>query len=457
MVNRVGKWARGLRQRFQSYDGSNGNAEATKPLELLERPPPELPYLNGSAGASRTSLTDKLADNASSSGMARSFLFTCLPAEIRRQILMEAFGGRTVHMDLRIGSLMKPMAERAPITFSPNKLPHGGLGAELGSIPLFSEEALLAAVDARILDSEERKKHPLWQWWSCVCHRTMPDPGHVAPLTEDECCKGRSMYCFMYPGTKPGKCLLGCMGWLLTCRQAYAEGIDVLYGTNTIFIGRKKLLDALLPTERPTENDTPRHILPMAHLARLRKLAVVWNWSLGLGVGEYRLNEVRRQQHHENERGRMGRQLARLADPAMFPRLQHITFGFGDTLYQWPAEPDGRIDEIEDVLLRPFGEMVAAFRASGRKVNTVVELPKNVFEPLYANSERTGGIIGEPLSYSIQRFWWAFEKEEDEVETKGEGVGGVGGVGFWVQTGIKSHIRHNPNGNPYILGVASAS
>ncbi|KAK0639652.1 hypothetical protein B0T16DRAFT_336810, partial [Cercophora newfieldiana] len=36
------------------------------------------------------------------------------------------------------------------------------------------------------------------------------------------------------------------MGWLLACRQAYADGVDILYSTNTFFVESVQLLDAIL-------------------------------------------------------------------------------------------------------------------------------------------------------------------------------------------------------------------
>lgn len=49
----------------------------------------------------------------------------------------------------------------------------------------------------------------------------------------------------------PVKRLIGDMGWLLSCRQAYVEDIEVLYGTNRLHIEGKfllcRLLDLLLP------------------------------------------------------------------------------------------------------------------------------------------------------------------------------------------------------------------
>ncbi|KAM6511401.1 hypothetical protein FALCPG4_016408 [Fusarium falciforme] len=53
------------------------------------------------------------------------------------------------------------------------------------------------------------------------------------------------------------------MGWLLACRQAYAEGIAVLYGTNTFHILTQEFLGRL-----------PQLLLP-ARLASISSLEIV--------------------------------------------------------------------------------------------------------------------------------------------------------------------------------------
>ena len=70
----------------------------------------------------------------------QSAFFQRLPLELRRQIYIAAFGGRTVHMDLRFGYPELPDP------------PHAPLNAE----------------DTRLQDHTVRAG---WFWWSSVCHR----------------------------------------------------------------------------------------------------------------------------------------------------------------------------------------------------------------------------------------------------------------------------------------------
>ncbi|KAL5353303.1 hypothetical protein ACLOAV_001339 [Pseudogymnoascus australis] len=157
-------------------------------------------------------------------------LFQRLPYEIRRRILVEAFGGRTLHMDLEFNH---PLVRKSgPQT----EISHCDLGSNL------------------IRDTNIRKG---WQWFGCVCHRPDEWPagstfdsmlgqpwkdGERKPKTrpcEDRCCRGTPNPSECGPLRGEGQysqCFIGIMGWLLACRQAYADGIDILFSTNTFHL-----------------------------------------------------------------------------------------------------------------------------------------------------------------------------------------------------------------------------
>lgn len=141
---------------------------------------------------------------------ANSAFFQSLPADLRRQILIEAFGRHTVHMDLSFAHPMVPLTELEARTLA-GDIRHCGLNCESNMLhhsPLK-------------LDASKPKA---WLWFSCVCHR---DPEYQVrgnyPISEpwtDACRTGAASGCPGWPGEKPGKCFLGIMGWLLSCRQA---------------------------------------------------------------------------------------------------------------------------------------------------------------------------------------------------------------------------------------------
>ncbi|KAL7960164.1 hypothetical protein V8C34DRAFT_312894 [Trichoderma compactum] len=145
--------------------------------------------------------------------LASSPLFGKLPRELRYDILLGAFGGGLLHMDL---SFVHP--------------------------------------DTTVPKS--------WQWWSSVCHRVMPNyektwsfirmsHPEIPRPGDDRCRYGDAHFCQSWPGIYPSKCKIGITGWMAFV--LYVEGIDVLYRTNTIHTSCQTLvlnLPRLLPPQR---------------------------------------------------------------------------------------------------------------------------------------------------------------------------------------------------------------
>ncbi|KAH8172089.1 hypothetical protein LIA77_08857 [Sarocladium implicatum] len=153
--------------------------------------------------------------------------FTRLPFEVRQQVLCEAFGGNTLHMDFRYdGKRNVPKYGASPADASPANS----------------------------------------CWWGAVCHRLKPPHlrksfdrlyGALEPA-EDTCRFERPYHCKEWPGSDEVKCKIGAMGWLRSCRQAYTEGVRVLYGNNTIHMAGPQLVRnmAILLVPRRLSNIT---------------------------------------------------------------------------------------------------------------------------------------------------------------------------------------------------------
>ncbi|VUC21464.1 unnamed protein product [Clonostachys rosea] len=188
--------------------------------------------------------------------------FFGLPPELRTKILITAFGQRTLHMSLEYQHPLYVPHERRQ-----GYATHAGIEK-------------LAGFEESHLRTDIPKK---WIWFGCVCHRFRPGADGNVPLSfgrvglgaedvetkhmvsgryeelfrgdldlgHDLCLEGFG-YCDKWEGTWPEKCHIGIMGWLLTCRQAYLEGLHVLYRTNTIQISsmqlHRSLPDILSPT-----------------------------------------------------------------------------------------------------------------------------------------------------------------------------------------------------------------
>ena len=142
--------------------------------------------------------------------IAESAFFQKLPFEVRRRVLVEAFGEQTVHMDLIYDYPPQPPKPRRP---SRGGRSHGNTNVYwYGGLD-----------DIRVKEKGSRPKRYMWR--SSVCHRNAPvpgAPGHRAQPSQDLCRFGivDDEACDLWPGEHPGKCFVGAMGWLLTCRQA---------------------------------------------------------------------------------------------------------------------------------------------------------------------------------------------------------------------------------------------
>ncbi|KAK7224149.1 hypothetical protein V2G26_012152 [Clonostachys chloroleuca] len=159
-------------------------------------------------------------------------LFNRIPPEIRRDILLHAFGEHTLHMDLGFQAPPKRVDEEPT---DPDTTAHAGIESQ------------------EFIPFGDIKGE--WRWGGCVCHRSPPEenPLSLGRLRSDPLVRARGSYhtdgclvgeaaCPHWPGQWPVKCQIGIMGWLLSCRQAYLEGMEVLYGTNTIQVSCKLLL-----------------------------------------------------------------------------------------------------------------------------------------------------------------------------------------------------------------------
>lgn len=145
-------------------------------------------------------LDDPLTAQHAVAATASSAFFTKLHPELRRQILENAFGYRTVHIQ-----------SQRPLTVW-----RGRRG--------------------------RRDKAP--ERLGCVCRRLV-ESSYENPGT-DHCLHGQ------WP-SETERTWIGVLGWLGSCRQAYVEGIEVLYATNTFHIRAESWTawpDAYIPPAR---------------------------------------------------------------------------------------------------------------------------------------------------------------------------------------------------------------
>lgn len=207
----------GIRKWIRGKMGSMPKAK-----EEDERPMLREPLLFLPATCPRL-LIPEAAQNDQTPGFSSSLqnygLFSRVPYEVRRQILVEAFGGRRLHMNLSYGH---PLSRKAQNTRTSESGPssvtthrHCNLGSELAP------------------DDSQPKG---WQWFGCVCHRRARfselekqqryDAGEYSQSIEpcdDDCLERTGLFCSCQVDNSddPGAaCFVGAMGWILACRQA---------------------------------------------------------------------------------------------------------------------------------------------------------------------------------------------------------------------------------------------
>lgn len=208
MFHRVKGWIADKRAKYRKK-GKEGNAE----------PDPDLPFF--------LSTEKDLLPIENIQSQAAS-IFSKLPLEIRRKILIKAFGARRVHMDLFYDH---PYISTPGENGHPQHAHYGG--------------------------EYDTTRPKYWQWRGCVCHRTTSpevqrlsdkrinvrptnrkyDPYSPYPSWDlgeernrlryadepgdDICFIGYAYQCgtYIYCGDDAA-CWIGATGWLLTCRQA---------------------------------------------------------------------------------------------------------------------------------------------------------------------------------------------------------------------------------------------
>ncbi|KAI9790555.1 MAG: hypothetical protein M1816_005062 [Peltula sp. TS41687] len=175
-----------------------------------------------------------------------SRFFTMLPPSIREEVYRSLFGHRTIHLDLRYDH-----ADQM-----------GARHANLGGGPHSTK------------DTSTPKR---WRWWSCVCHRMQKelDDGQLVVLDFwlDRCRWAEQTYCQWSASPDRSDCFVWALGWLLSCRQAYSEGICILYSTNTFHLGEQHR-DGPPPLFRNVES-----LLLPQRLASMRSLELIWNFD----------------------------------------------------------------------------------------------------------------------------------------------------------------------------------
>ena len=178
------KFRKWLRQILRDTQGENAGRKASEPAI------PPLPLLPSTRKHLWT--PSPSIENLKPLIEPNGPFFERLPPELRLQIYVAAFGGRTVHLNLRLEYPRLVEAPKAPT--------HAQMSKDGGG--------------------RNHKAGPRWVLSSSVCHRHP-----MVPAWDDQCQLGSPhQRCdTIYGGQCRQKCsmdIIGIMGWILACRQS---------------------------------------------------------------------------------------------------------------------------------------------------------------------------------------------------------------------------------------------
>ena len=209
----------GIREWIRGKMGSKpqGNTKEQQPTH--QKPLPFLPATRPRPLTLGSSGSEKFPESFRS--LKNYGLLGSLPYEVRHQILVEAFGGRRLHMDL---SYRHPFTRKSQNTMKFESR--------------FDAIAINRHCDfgSGLVPDESQPEG--WQWFGCVCHRRTGfseiekqqryDASEYSQSIEpcdDDCLEGSGSMCSCQVGQPDSAgagaaCFIGAMGWLLACRQA---------------------------------------------------------------------------------------------------------------------------------------------------------------------------------------------------------------------------------------------
>lgn len=218
MLNTLGRRLRQLRDEFK-LRSTTGRRDSDSQSASTSLPPvPSLP--SERARILTPSVSQESLCQAVAAATADCSFFQKLPYEIRRKILVEAFGGHIIHMDLFFDHPEMPLIDYEVDYEGKKIIPH----CNRNTIKMSRFNGPYTHMDT--------SKPKRYFWRSSECHRDHPrimmGPhrkryfSNSLNAAEDRCRLGGTQenFCSAWRGADYSKCFVGAMGWMLSCRQA---------------------------------------------------------------------------------------------------------------------------------------------------------------------------------------------------------------------------------------------
>ncbi|KAI8207619.1 hypothetical protein K4K54_004857 [Colletotrichum sp. SAR 10_86] len=373
------------------YFKNKANNKKNKSPELAASRNCQVPWLEGPS----------LHDPASWNALRQTGGIFRLPHELRHQILYDAFGGRTIHVDLRF---------RLPLhTLETSQ----GRGPRHGGYPPLVDWA--EPPEGKPVD---RGHDMAWRWYSCVCHHDLRAFGKATPhdfSCMDACLTGEAGCLSLHPSYDA--CQLGAMGFLLSCKQGHDELLDILYRQNRIFLENMPFIEALLCQD-------------ISGKCRL----------LGPGmelIASLRLRLDLRLFGTEKEKDRKRLKSILQGATAKLVGLRRLEIRFESGLYDLLLAPCNNMSEIDRHLFQPLIEARAAMRLA----EMFVSIPDATYDSVLGGCKRElqGHLskeTNETMTFQMMRYPF-----QENLESRGSEA-------FWIQRGVWSNLYWASDGTP---------
>ncbi|KAI7783094.1 hypothetical protein LA080_012547 [Diaporthe eres] len=358
---------------------------------------------------------------------AGSPFFIVLPPEVRVSILTAAFGQRTMHIQRCQPVTPQPQAQgsRSSGTRNSTRQWLGGLFATAKSKGR-REEAPPAG----------RGK----QWYGCVCYR-LADPAVDSSPAADSCLadlkssRRNGRWSCTNPPEVPPELAVGVMGWLLTCRQAYNEGVKVLY-TFHIRASNLHAFRGFIPQ------------IPTTGLSYITSLELILDRYL---ISQQEFATLLKSDASSSEADILEGTLSRI--PRLIPRLQKLYLGFcPDTcLLDGCAGGDALEYKCAKYLMSLMQTLVCDLGQLGRPYELELALPSTPFgryrDEAIMQHSRMGlpgwkaGMSSKFSRHSRLRLFWPAQDQRLDPKWESEVARGAD-AGYWISESMYDRLGH---------------
>ncbi|KAK4462925.1 hypothetical protein QBC42DRAFT_72773 [Cladorrhinum samala] len=380
-----------------------------------------------------------------------SSFFALLPFEIRHQILREAFGDRTVHIDLRV-RCASPKSSKAWLPWKISLQSDSSQEPQRhGRHPGKTYNRYQAERNPEFYFKDHGR--PTWKWYSCICHNVVPPDLASSFSYEDDMilesdlgdsCLGGRANC---SGSDAAECHLGAMGFLRSCKRGYTELSEILYATNAIILDGKEMIIGLM-RQYALVPGAPRLIGPglatVTALTLSMKHCILWGPESGFD------------RFDAEERREFSEALELL--PRAFPRLAKLEVRFSHRMYYIETpRPGVNIAEVKEILLEPLLKM-------GKRLDALQNFSVSVPAGVWAQFREI--VHGETIFPPIGRYYWGAQVKSEETGFKSERTpriwypfdheaqqyaGRLGNGGFWVKVDLhEDQVQWYPGGRLWV-------